>query len=80
MFVMNVAHVDSREDVSRPRRAAFYVALALAAAGLGLLVHAVLSGPRLELLLVALGLATAAALVGLLAQAPGGSVVVRHRD
>jgi hypothetical protein len=76
---MNVAHVDSREVPSRPRRAAFYVALALAAAALGLVVHALLSGPRLELLLVSLGLAAAAALVGLLAQAPGG-MVVRHRD
>jgi hypothetical protein len=78
---MNVAHVDRRDpDVSRARRTALYVAFALATAGVGLLVHALISGPRLELLLVSLGLVAGAALIGLLVQAPGGSVVVRNRD
>jgi hypothetical protein len=78
---MNVAHVDGRDpDPSRARRAALYVALALAMAGLGVLIHALINGPRLELLLVSLGLATGAALIGLLAQTPGANVVVRNRD
>ena len=81
MFVMSVAQIDGRDpDTSRARRAARYVAFALAMAGLGLVVHAMVNGARLELLLVSLGLAAGAALIGLLAYTPGGSVVVRNRD
>ena len=81
MFVMNVAQVDGRDPaVSRARRTALCVAFALAMAGLGLLVHALVNGARLELLLVSLGLAAGAALIGLLAHAADGSVVVRNRD
>ncbi len=78
---MNVTQLDAgKPQAPATRRAALYPAVALAAVGLGLLVHAALTEARLEVLLVALGLGAAAALVGLLALAPSSDVVVRHRD
>ena len=46
----------------------------MAVAGAGLLLHAVVSGARFELVVLALALAAGAALIGLLALTPGLSV------
>jgi len=78
---MNVTPLDAAgPHAPASRRAARYVALGLAVAGAALLVRAIVSGARLEVLLVALGLAAAAALIGLLAAGDTGDVVVRSRE
>ncbi len=75
---MNVTRMEtSRAGTPSSRRAGLLLALGLAVAGTGLLVHAAFAEARLELVLVALGLAAAAALVGLLVVTPSGLVVRR---
>jgi hypothetical protein len=77
---MNVTQVDAGGSrASASRRMARVLAVVLAVGGVALLVHAIVTGARLELLLVALGLAAAAALIGLLAASPTSDVVVRHK-
>ncbi|HEY5886829.1 MAG TPA: hypothetical protein VIT24_03825 [Acidimicrobiales bacterium] len=56
------------------RRIAFVTTCVLAVGGAGLLLHAVVSGARFELVVLALALVAGAALIGLLALTPGLSV------
>jgi hypothetical protein len=56
------------------RRGAVVVACGMAVTGLGLLLHAALAGARFELVVLALGFAAGAALIGLLVLTPGLSV------
>lgn len=77
MFVMNAAHVTpapSSTAAGSTRRFAFVAICVMAVAGAGLLLHAVVSGARFELVVLALALAAGAALIGLLVLTPGLSV------
>lgn len=54
--------------------------MVMAGAGVGLLAHAAVTGPRFEQIVAALGLAAGAAVVGLLVLGHGGLTVTRDDD
>ena len=74
---MNATHARpgcSSTAAGSARRVALVATCFMAVAGAGLLLHAVVSGARFELVVLALALAAGAALIGLLALTPGLSV------
>ena len=74
---MNATDVSTERGSTNPRstrRLALVAAWVMAVTGAGLLLHALLSGARFELVVLALGLAAGAAVIGLLALTPGLSV------
>ncbi|MET0883109.1 MAG: hypothetical protein ABWZ13_03075 [Acidimicrobiales bacterium] len=74
---MNATRVSPEQGSTDPRstrRLALLVAWVMAVAGAGLLLQALVSGARFELVVLALGLAAGAALIGLLVLTPGLSV------
>ena len=80
MFVMNATHVTrrpSRTAAGSTRRFALVAIGVMAVAGAGLLLHALVSGARFELVVLALALAAGAALIGVLVLPPPGLSVTR---
>jgi hypothetical protein len=74
---MNATDVSPERGSTAPgstRRLALVAAWVMAVAGAGLLLQALVSGARFELVVLALGLAAGAALIGLLVLIPGLSV------
>ena len=77
MFVMNATQVPpgrSSTAAGSTRRVALVATCVMAVTGAGLLLHALVSGARFELVVLALALGAGAALIGLLVLTPGLSV------
>ena len=74
---MNATHVSPERGPTDPRptrRVALVAAWVMAVAGAGLLLQALVSDARFEMVVLALGLVAGAALIGLLVLTPGLSV------
>jgi hypothetical protein len=75
MKATRVSPEQGSTDPRSTRRFALVAAWVMAVAGAGLLLQALVSGARFELVVLALGLAAGAALIGLLVLTPGLSVI-----